>query len=332
MNILMTCASGGIIINDIIALKKKFRNSRIYGADQNPKKNLVRYCDKFFKVPKGDNKNYVSKILKICKRYDISVIIPRSDEEAINLSKEKKKIEKVGIKIPINDFNKLKILNDKIATYKKINKVSNFSLKWQIIKSLKQINEIENFLNKNKFCVLKPSISRGGRNIFHLSDKFSYKKKRRETVTNFKNFKKKYLKNLKNKFPLILMERLYDPVFDLDLLGNKGRYVFHVLRRRVDSRDPNSGHLIEGKKLWLESKKIAKFLIKNFNLDGLYDCDLMLDKKKKFKILEINPRMSGSVAVCKKANIPILEHMLANLNNNKIKKINLIPKYTKILL
>ena len=127
------------------------------------------------------------------------------------------------------------------------------------------------------------------------------------------------------------MEKLYDPVYDLDLLGNKGKYVFHILRRRIDSRDPNSGHLIEGKKLWLETKKLAKFLVQNFNLDGLYDCDLMLDEKK-FKILEINPRMSGSVAVCKKANIPILEHMLENLDNNKIKKINLIPKYTKILL
>ena len=58
----------------------------------------------------------------------------------------------------------------------------------------------------------------------------------------------------------------------------------------------------------------------------------MLDKNKKFKILEINPRMSGSIAVCKKANIPIFEYMLDNLNNKKIKKINLIPKHTKILL
>ena len=38
MNILMTCASGGIIINDIIALKNKFKNSKISGAEQNPKK------------------------------------------------------------------------------------------------------------------------------------------------------------------------------------------------------------------------------------------------------------------------------------------------------
>ena len=328
----MTCASGGIIINDIIALKNKFNNLRIYGADQNPNKRLFKYCDKFFKVPKGDNKNYISKILEICKKYNISIIIPRSDEEAISLSKQKKKFEKIGIKFPINNFKKLKILNDKIATYKKINNVTNFNLKWQIIKSPKQINRVESFLIENKFCVLKPSISRGGRNIFHLSNNSAYKKKRRETVTNFIDFKKKYLKNLKNEFPLILMEKLYDPVYDLDLLGNKGKYVFHILRRRIDSRDPNSGHLIEGKKLWLETKKLAKFLVQNFNLDGLYDCDLMLDEKKKFKILEINPRMSGSVAVCKKANIPILEYMLDNLNNKKIKKINLIPKRTKILL
>ena len=60
-------------------------------------------------------------------------------------------------------------------------------------------------------------------------------KKRGEKQLQILKTLKKYLKNLKNKFPLILMERLYDPVFDLDLLGNKGRYVFHVLRRRVDS-------------------------------------------------------------------------------------------------
>ena len=28
------------------------------------------------------------------------------------------------------------------------------------------------------------------------------------------------------------------------------------------------------------TKKLAKFLVQNFNLDGLYDCDLMLDEKK----------------------------------------------------
>ena len=38
MNILMTCASGGIIINDIIALKNKFKNSRIYGVIKIQKK------------------------------------------------------------------------------------------------------------------------------------------------------------------------------------------------------------------------------------------------------------------------------------------------------
>ena len=332
MNILMTCVSGGIIINDIIDLKKKYKEIKVYAADQNPKKKLIKYCDKFFKVPKGDNKNYISKIIKICEKYNISIIIPRSDEEAISLSKDKKLIEKKGIKVTINHFDKLQILNDKIATYKKIQNLFNFNLKWTIINSFNEISKIEKFMIENKFCVIKPSISRGGRNIFHISNEFSNNKQKRETTTNFENFKKKHLYKLKNKYPLILMERLYDPVYDLDLLGNKGKYVFHVLRRRINSRDPNSGHQIEGKNLWLKSKKMAKTLIENFKLDGLYDCDLMLNNKKQLNILEINPRMSGSVAVCKKANIPLLEYMLDNLKKTKIKKINLVSKFKKILL
>ena len=265
MNILMTCASGGIIINDIKDLKQNFPNSKVFAVDQNPKKNLVKHCDKFIKVPNGDSKNYINKILKLCKAHNISIIIPRSDEEAISLSKNKKKLEKIGIKIPINHFSKLKVLNDKIQTYKKLNKFLNFKLRWEVIKNYKEIYKIKNFLIKNKYCVIKPSVSRGGRNIFHLSNNSTHAKQRRETITDYQTFKKKYLVKLKKNYPLILMEKLNDPVYDLDLLGNKGKYVFHVLRRRVDPRDPNSGHLIEKKILWSKCKKLAKNANRNFS-------------------------------------------------------------------
>ena len=125
------------------------------------------------------------------------------------------------------------------------------------------------------------------------------------------------------------MEKLYSPMYDLDMLGKNGKYIYHVLRRRVDPIFPNKGYLIENKKLWLKSKKIAVSIIKEFKLNGLYDCDLSLDKNNDLAILEVNPRMSGSVAVCKKANIPILEYLIESLKNKHFKKINKIPKSSK---
>ena len=140
------------------------------------------------------------------------------------------------------------------------------------------------------------------------------------------------MKKLKKKYPLIVMQKLQDPVYDLDLLGSKGKYVYHVLRRRINSRDPNSGHLIETKKLWLKTKKLAQVLIKKFNLDGLYDCDLMLDNKKRFNILEINPRMSGSIAICRIAGIPILEYLVDLTLGKKLNVMKKIPTYCKVIL
>ena len=69
-------------------------------------------------------------------------------------------------------------------------------------------------------------------------------------------------------------------------------------------------------------KKIAKI----FDLHWLYDCDFMYDKFNKPKIIEINPRMSGSVSVSISAGIPIVENLINIYLNKRIKKTYLSKK------
>ena len=69
-------------------------------------------------------------------------------------------------------------------------------------------------------------------------------------------------------------------------------------------------------------KIIGTNLIKKFNLSWLYDCCLMIDEKGEYKIIEINPRMSGSSVVSVEAGYPLFDDMISILRNKKIKKIN----------
>ena len=123
------------------------------------------------------------------------------------------------------------------------------------------------------------------------------------------------------------MEKLYTPCFDFDMLCKDGKLIKGVTRRRINPSVPNDGHYVENRN---DIFKIGKKIAKCFALTWLYDCDFMLDKNKKPKIIEINPRMSGSAAVSVAAGIPLFDDLISIYKNKKIKKSKKISK--KIIL
>ena len=123
------------------------------------------------------------------------------------------------------------------------------------------------------------------------------------------------------------MEKLKEPVYDLDILAWKGKSIAVIPRKRVNSAVPNDGHLvIKDNKLINLGKKI----ISKFKLSWLYDCDIMYDKKNIPHLLEINPRPSGSIAVSIAAGIPLIKYLLFLSKGIKIKKLNL--KFNKRII
>ena len=124
-------------------------------------------------------------------------------------------------------------------------------------------------------------------------------------------------------FPYILTTKLKEPVFDVDFLSSKGKLLKIIMRKRIVSEEPNSGH-----EFYPIPKQIKKFsaICKKLKLHGLYDLDLMRDEKNLFRIIEINPRPSGSVSTTCAAGI----NLLSDLINLKIrKKINRNSKINK---
>ena len=322
-NILITSVGGTLAPFLINKIKNgKFKDLKITGTNQNNKCIAKYFLDNFVVTPSGNSTKYINHMKKIVKKFNIDFLIPGSDEEALNLSKNKKYFKKTKCKIATVDYKTLYIFSDKIRTYQALKEKNLPFPEFKIIKNFKEIKKKIKEFNKKDF-VIKPSLSRGGRNVLVVrSDlkKVFLKNYGREIHVPTKKLNSKYFSMYKkNFFPLVLSERLSEPTFDLDMLAFNGKSIRVVSRKRLNPAEPNAGHIVKRVK---KLEKIGKNLIKKFNLSWLYDCDLMIDKKGNYKIIEINPRMSGSSVVSVEAGYPLFDDMISILRKKSIKKIN----------
>ena len=298
---------------DYLKTKSIHKDLNIIGIDNKETVLGQYFTDDYEKVPHGDSSKYITKIIKLIKKYKINLIIPTSDEEALNLSKNRSKIEKLGVTLVATEYKNLKIFSDKAKTYQKMSEL-NFNIpKWYEAKNKKDLLKFTNdFIKTNKNFIIKPSSTRGSRGFSVITKKSS-----------LRNLAEKY----KNLYPLIISEQLFEPIYDLDLLSWKGKLIKGVVRRRINAADPNEGHIIvNNKKIIQQGKKIVNF----FNLSWLYDCDFMLDKNGNPVLIEINPRMSGSATVSMAAGVPLFDDIISLARNKSVRKTK-IPIGTKVI-
>ena len=326
-NILITSIGGGLgaeLINRI-RLTTKFKNLKIIGTDIRDNTSSKFLLDKFYKIPKPKDKGFLENFLKIIKLNKINLVLPGSDDEALELCKNRKEFENEKCFLASIELDLLKKFSNKESTYRILKKHNLPCADFNVAHDMKTlINYVKKF-NKAKEFVLKPSFSIGGRNvsIFRNDIKkiFSYNDGKEFHYPNSKKYHLLIKKNYNNKFPVIISERLHSPVYDIDMLSNKGKLINVVVRQRLNPQVPNDGHiLINSKKI----EAIGKKIIKKFKLSWIYDCDCMTDSNGNIKIIEINPRMSGSLATSLIAGYPIIDNLLRIINNKKPihKKIN----------
>src|SRR3989344_3947507 len=81
--------------------------------------NAGRYfTDTFYKVPRGDDPNYVAEIITICKKEKIDLLLPGADGEVMALSKNKQLIEKeTRTLVVVSPFEPVNICDDKYLAY-----------------------------------------------------------------------------------------------------------------------------------------------------------------------------------------------------------------------
>ncbi len=306
--VLLTCVGGEFGPYMVNAIKNGAHKARVVGIDHNPLAVGRPFCDAFETAPNGDDPAYPEFISKLVKAHGVDLIIPTSDEEALALSRLKETLH--GVTIATVDTELLTQLSNKTSTYRLLAEHGLPCPDWEEVNDWNSLLQSANvFLRKHRRIVVKPAVSRGGRDVFHLQhEECETTMQAKELYLSMATFQADYKTEIEKHYPLVVMEELDGPVHDLDMLAWEGKPLAIVARKRLDSNNPNSGHLVLDQPDFVE---MGKQLIKRFNLSWLYDCDFMFDKKGQPKIIEINPRQSGSVSISIAAGIPLLDHVIS---------------------
>ncbi len=318
--VLITSAGGLLGSQNIEYLKKTFRKKIWILSADSRKLNLSNsFADINVILPRGNEKNYVSQVIKYVKKYKINFILPCSDEEAISLSRNLKKFEKLKVSVACQLPNVNKIISNKIKTYEFLKK-NNISVpEFRVARSRTELSKHVNFFYYNyKGVVIKDPKSRGNRGTIVIAKDikgFKEFNESRELHMSLSFFKKNKNKLINSKYPKLLCERLISPCYDIDVLAKKGDFLFSVSRERINPAGvPFKGNIIrKNKKLEALAKKIVGLL----RLSWLVDIDVMTKYDGEPVVIEINPRVSGSSVVSIIAGVPLYKWLLElNIKKN----------------
>ena len=334
MRILITSIGGTLVPLLIKYLKKdkQLKNIFIIGVDKKNIKKKYFFLDKFYKLPESSSKNYIRKILKISIEEKIDLIIPHSDNESLQISKNINLFKRNKISVMVNNYSTVKKIMNKEKTFKILKKNNIYLPKFKIANNMQELKKNFSFFDYPlKSLILKPVIGIGGSGVVILkgkSDKIQnwVGKGKREQVLSSKNVSitKKFFKY----GALMMMEVLNKPLYDVDNLFLKNKHI-SIIRKRINPNGiPYKGNiLLKNDKITNYCKKITKIL----NLKFLTDIDLITDKFNNPCLLEINPRPSGSVATNYLAQIPLFSYAIALCLNKKYKiKLNYKKKKLSI--
>ena len=101
----------------LIELLKKDSNHEVYVIASNKQIDSViqKVCDEWYQDSLADGEEYIEYCLDFCREYKVDVFIPRRKME--DISRGIDRFRKIGVKVMVDDYQIMKILNDKVAAY-----------------------------------------------------------------------------------------------------------------------------------------------------------------------------------------------------------------------
>lgn len=291
MNILITSAGREVPL--VKAFKKALRHygGKIICADINSLSAAFLYGDISFLVPKYSDDLFIPKLLKICKKHNVKLIVPTKDDELPIFAQNRKKFEDIGTIVMVSNSKAIDICFDKL-------KFVGFCKKNNIpVPKTYAIEEIKK--NKVSFPLF-------------INDRFGRGSRSAHKVNN-KEELKLYLRIIRNP---IIHEYISSKEYTIDLFADfQGNIISVVPRERIFISGGESfiGKTCKNKKL-IES---AVDLSKKLKLIGHNNIQCFFNGKE-LKFIEVNPRYGGgsNLSFAAGANTPL--YLIQIINGKKV--------------
>jgi len=264
----------------------------------------------FLTIPKADDPSFIDSIYTVCRQKNIHAILPLVTKELIPLSQHVEEFARVGTKILVSSFASLEIANNKSRLYEFLQWRGIAVPEFRIVETTEQFERavIELGYPAKQVC-FKPSVSNGSRGFRIITEKineldllFNYK-----PTSTYINFADALRILSSGSFPeLLISEYLSGEEYSVDCLCNIGESVLVVPRLR---KKMINGISVEGE--FVNNQNIINYcrnIIKELQLHGNIGIQVKQSTAGEFLILEINPRVQGTISAGLGAgiNLPVL--------------------------
>ncbi len=298
-NILITSAGRRSLL--IEYFKKEFKGKgKVITTDCSDLAPATYLSDKNYIVPRIDHPDYISELMKICKKEKINGILSLIDPELSLLAKHHSEFEKIGTKVIVSPHKDCELWLDKYDTYKFL--VKN---KFYCALTFNKLTDFEKAL-KNKeieFPVfIKPQRGSASLNINKVQNL-----KEAEIVFNSAKemIIQEYLKG----------QEIGVDVY-IDLVSKEIISIFSKEKIAMRAGETDKARSFKRKNLINTVRK----LVSKTNLVGPIDIDVFKIGKK-YYISEINPRFGGGYPLAYECGENFPKFIFNNLNSLKNKII-----------
>jgi len=279
----------------IYSIKNVYRGVvRVIGTDI---KNCAgKYlCDRFYKVPKADDKYYISNIKDIYFKEGCNLVVPQTTKETEILSSRKKELEKIKIKILVNDPEVISVVNNKLNLMEKLRE-NNFDVpEFNLSRNKDELKSIALMMGyPKKIIAVKPSDGNGmrGFRLLDVISDYDYFNEKPGHRISLEELYRILPNKLEFEKPVMLMEYLPGKEWSVDCFKTEERECI-VVRERVETRTGISfiskiehNHHIEKK---------TREIIEIIGLKGIFGLQFKENEYGDAMILECNPRVQGTM-------------------------------------
>ncbi|HEY6062619.1 MAG TPA: ATP-grasp domain-containing protein [Chitinophagaceae bacterium] len=309
VNILMT-GGGAPGAAGILKCLQQERSFHITAADANPSAVGQFLNNDFETIPFANDPAFAHAVLLLCQKKNIHAILPLVTKELIPLSKHTKEFEGAGARLLISPTASLEIANNKSRLYEFLQWRGIAVPDFRVVETVKQFKTaVEELSYPSKPVCFKPSVSNGSRGFRIISEQMN----ELDLLFNHKPTST-YIRLVEavrilssGMFPeLLISEYLPGEEYSVDCLADHGESVLIVprLRKRMIN-----GISVEGEFVKEESViRYCRQIIKELQLHGNIGIQVKKSKGGQFLILEINPRVQGTISAAWGAgvNLPVL--------------------------
>jgi carbamoyl-phosphate synthase large subunit len=315
MKILIT--SIGKRVQLIKYLKK---SCTVIGVDAGNMAPAIDFVDKFYKIPRIMDKEYVSSLIDICRKEKVNMLIPLHEYEFYKLCNNRDKFEEVGTTLLLSSKNIIDICQDKLNTY------DFFSMKG--IGSPKTYSKEEilfiidhNIDHMNFPFIVKPVSGMGSMDVYKV-----------DNVDELKFFVE-YVKNP------IVQEYVEGKEYTVDVLCDlKGIPISVVPRERLEVRngEVSKSRTVMDNPIIEETCRVVSCLSKfkaaggDCSVIGPYTIQCRVDNSGNIKFIEINPRFGGGVPLTFEAGVDYGKYFSMMAEGKEIQPI--IGKFKEITM